>query len=300
MIILRIKVRCLCAVLLGALLLSPPVFAENGEPEEYWIAVAHGVVEPSGGLMRLAAQREGLIAEVMVEVGDHVVAGQELARLSIKAAKVQVHIAEAEVKQARTQEALARLRAENAKAEETRLAPLGQADALPRRQIDESKRTAIQASIELDLAAQAVTLAERRLELQRQEIAAHIIHAPVDGVIVRRNARPGDGTSISTITEMFTLAPDGPRVLKAQLDEQFVGQVHPGQQAEVLYERDDGSRIIGTVSSVAPVFGSPAKEQSFSQGDNARTLEISIRLDGPQDQINRLVLGQRMISRIKR
>ncbi|ARJ69711.1 HlyD family efflux transporter periplasmic adaptor subunit [Paracoccus contaminans] len=125
--------------------------------------------------------------------------------------------------------------------------------------------------------------------------------APVDGVIVRRSARPGDGTSTSTVTEMFLLSPDGPRVLKAQLDEQFVGLVHPGQRAEIIRERDDGSRIAGTVSRVAPVFGSlAAAGQSAARGDEARTLEISVRLDGPRDQVDRLVLGQRLIARIAR
>lgn len=50
----------------------------------------------------------------------------------------------------------------------------------------------------------------------------------------------GDATTTSTVTEMFLLAPDGPRVLRAQLDEQFVGRVAPGRRAEAMPEHGDG------------------------------------------------------------
>ena len=293
--------------LLGIFFSPRPVRAQEmdepkiEQPTGQWIAVARGVVEPSGGLMRLAAQSEGLIEAVLVEEGDHVTAGQELARLNDKAAQVQLGIARAEVEQARTQLQLAQLRADNAAADRSRLAPLARADALPKRQIDEAKRNAVIAGVEVTIATQNVALAEERLKVQEAEVDARIVRAPVDGVIVRRTARPGDGTSTSTVTEMFLLSPDGPRVLKAQLDEQFVGLVHPGQKAEIIRERDDGSRIAGTVSRVAPVFGSLAQAgpgQSAARGDEARTLEITVRLDGPKDQIDRLVLGQRLIARI--
>lgn len=267
------------------------------------VALARGLVEPAGGLMRLAAQREGLIDAVMVEEGDHVDAGQELARLSDKAAQIQLAIVRAEVEQARMQAGLVRIRAQSAQEDRARLAPLGQADAVPRRQIDEAARNATLLDAELALADHSVGLAEQRLVLQEQEIDARILRAPVAGVIVRRSARPGDGTSTSTVTEMFLLAPDGPRILKAQLDEQFVGLVQPGQRAQVLRERDDGSRISGTVTRVAPVFGGLASAQpgtATGRGDEARTVEISIRLDGPAEQIDRLVLGQRMIARIEK
>ncbi|MFN3273374.1 MAG: efflux RND transporter periplasmic adaptor subunit [Paracoccus sp. (in: a-proteobacteria)] len=310
----RVFMLCLFAIFLLGTFFSPqpgrtqeadgvpgaPLAGQSQEAASQWVAVARGVVEPTGGLMRLAAQREGLIEAVMVNEGDHVTKGQELARLTDKAAQVQIGIATAELDQSRTQEVLARLRAEAAQAEADRIAPLARADALPRRQVDEATRAARIAAIELDIAGQAVLLAQERLKVQQADADAHIVRAPVDGVIVRSTARPGDGTSTSTVTEMFLLAPDGPLVLKAQLDEQFVGLVDPGQRAEILRERDDGSRLTGTVIRVAPVFGSlvAAQPGQAGRGDEARTLEISVRLDGPDDQIRQLVLGQRLIARI--
>lgn len=301
-----IKIPGLFAALLIGAVLSPPLQAQDGQEFPFeeesgaFIAVARGIVEPFGGLMRLAAQREGLIEAVMVEEGDRVTKGQELARLNDSAAQVQLTIAQTELDQSLLQERLSRLRAEAAQAEADRLVPLRAAGALPGRQIDEAVRTAEIAAIELQVAAQNIVLAQQRLSEQQAALDAHIVRAPADGIIVRRTARPGDGTSTSTVTEMFLLAPDGPLVLKAQLDEQFVGLVQVGQSAEILLERDDGTRLMGSVNRVAPVFGSLASAQpgQVAGGDAARTVEISILLEGPADQLARLVLGQRMIARI--
>lgn len=300
------RVLCLFVALMISALLPPALHAQDSPeppfPDESaaFIAVARGIVEPSGGLMRLAAQREGLIEAVMVEEGDRVTKGQELARLNDTAAQVQLTIAQTELDQSLLQQRLSRLRADAAQAEADRLAPLRAADAMPGRQIDEAIRNAEIAGIELEVAAQNVVLAQQKLSEQQAALDAHIVRAPVDGIILRRSARPGDGTSTSTVTEMFLLAPDGPLVLKAQLDEQFVGLVQVGQSAEILRERDDGSRLTGTVNRVAPVFGSLASAQpgQVAAGDAARTVEISILLEGPLDQLARLVLGQRLLARI--
>lgn len=300
----------LLGTLIGVALSLPPLQASAqmfGEEEAQsqdiqvdtgnWLAVARGTVDVEGGLMRLAAQREGLIAEVMAEEGDHVTKGQALARIDDSSPRLQLQIAEAEAVQAATQTALARMRKENAEAEATRLRPLAATDAVPRRQIEEAERAARLAALELRAAEQTEALARQRIGLQRQEVEARIVRAPVDGVILRRAARPGDATSTSTVTEMFLLAPDGPRILKAQLDEQFVGAVEPGQSAEILFERDNNTRFTGTVMRVAPVFGTPGSSNEKSN-DDARTVALTIRLDGPEEAVSRLVLGQRMIARI--
>ncbi|MDO5527931.1 MAG: HlyD family efflux transporter periplasmic adaptor subunit, partial [Paracoccus sp. (in: a-proteobacteria)] len=218
---------------------------------------------------------------------------------------LQLEMARAEADQAATQVELAALRAQQAEAEAARLAPLARADAIPQRQADEARNAARLAEIELRAARQSQDLALRRIEVNEQELDARTVRAPVSGVILRRTAREGDATTTATVTEMFLLAPDGPRVLHAQLDEQFVGLVAPGQSAEILRERDDGSRLRGTVQRVAGVFGSIASAGAGGTvaprgSDEARTVEIVIRLDGPQNEIDRLVLGQRLIARIEK
>ncbi|MDO5527932.1 MAG: biotin/lipoyl-binding protein, partial [Paracoccus sp. (in: a-proteobacteria)] len=101
--------RALLAAALACLTLLGPALAEDGWPEHdaqqegAWIAVARGTVDVAGGLMRLAAQREGLIVEVLASEGDHVSEGQILARIDDKSAALQLEMARAEADQAATQ-----------------------------------------------------------------------------------------------------------------------------------------------------------------------------------------------------
>ncbi|WP_281356638.1 HlyD family secretion protein [Parasulfitobacter algicola] len=261
-----------------------------------WLAVANGTVDVEGGLMRLAARREGLIAEVMVTEGIRVQANQPLARIDDTAARLQLGIARDELRQTELSSELASLRAEQAQAEAARLAPLADADAIPARQADEALRAADVAALEARSAVLAIELARQRVAQQEQEVEAHVIRAPIAGLILRSSARVGDGTSTSTITEMFLLAPDAPRVVRADLDEQFVGLVEPGQRAEILLERGSGESLAGEVLRVAAVFGTPGQ----TAGTDARTIQIVVRIDEDPGVTNRLILGQRMIVRVLR
>lgn len=266
---------------------ADPQLAELGP----WLAVARGTVDVDGGLMRLAAQREGLIAEVNVTEGDHVAAGQLLARLEDGAARLAVDTARLEVDQADAALAAATLRSRHAEAERARLRPLLKADAIPARQGDEAARTAELAAADQRSAEIALSLAKLRLDTATLELTAREIRAPVAGVILRVSARPGDGTSTSTVTEMFLLAPDGQRVMRGTLDEQFVGKVAPGQRARIVSERDAGRQLDGHVLRIAPVFGRPGQTQT-----DARTVDIVIALDGAD--ADRLILGERLVARI--
>lgn len=273
-----------------------PVSLSAQENQRPWIAVATGQVDIEGGVMRLAAQREGLIAEVLVTEGARVTEGQPLARIDDSTARLQLGIARDELRQAELQANLANLRAEQAQVEAARLVPLVQADAIPQRQSDEANWSSRTAALEASNAQISVDLAQRRLDLQEQEVEAHLIRAPRSGVILRSSARVGDGTSTSTVTEMFLLAPDADRVVRANLDEQFVGLVKTGQRVEIISERDRGAPLNGEVLRVAGVYGTP--DQAL--GSDARTIQIIVRIDASPEVSEALILGQRMIVRVLR
>ncbi|MDO5604315.1 MAG: HlyD family efflux transporter periplasmic adaptor subunit [Paracoccus sp. (in: a-proteobacteria)] len=279
------------AALCGPVRAADPLAEDGTGNLGPWLAVARGTVDVDGGLMRLATQREGLIAEVFVKEGDRVSAGQILARLDDGSSRVQQQIAEAEQRQARAQLNAAELRLRHARAEVDRLGPLLSADAVPARQGDEATRAAETAEADRLNAEIALDLAGLRLESAQLETEARLVKAPVDGVILRSSARPGDGASTSNITEMFLLAPDGARVMRGTLDEQFIGKVSAGQTAQIVTERDANRQLSGHVLRVAPVFGRPGQAQT-----EARSVEIVIALDDAD--AGRLILGERLIARI--
>ncbi|WP_208354512.1 HlyD family secretion protein [Pseudaestuariivita rosea] len=264
-------------------------------PEGPWLAVATGRVDIEGGVMRLAAQREGVIAEVFVTEGDRVEKGQPLARINDTTAQLQLQIAREQLLQSEIQAELAQLRASQALAESVRLSSLVAADAIPSRQADEARRASQQTDLEVRSAKIAVTLAERGVAQQEAEVEAHVIRAPRPGTILRSSARVGDGTSTTNVTEMFLLAPDAPRVVRANLDEQFVGLVEAGQKTEIISEQAVGETFAGEVHRVAGVYGTPGQP-----GNDARTVEIVVRIDAKPEVANDLILGQRMVVRVLR
>lgn len=255
-----------------------------------WVAAMRGTVDAAGGLLRLAAQREGLIAQVFVAEGATVEQGQLLARIDDTGARLHLRSAEMEADQARAQLAIAALRLRQAEDEVTRLSPAAAAGAIPRRQADEARRQRDIAAAERDLAEATLRLVESRVDAARVELDAREIRAPTAGVILRASARVGDATTTNTVTEMFLLAPDGPRVLRGMLDEQFLGRVSAGQRAVLFSERQAGVTLAGQVLRIAPVFGRPGDTQT-----ETRSVEVVLVIDG--DAAQGLILGERLVAR---
>lgn len=272
------------------------VLAQQAEPSGgQWVAALRGKVDVEGGIMRLAAQRDGLIEVVLVKEGDKVTQGQLLARINDLSAQLQLRAAELEVEQSQSQRLIASMKLDQAKAEQERLAIMAAADAVPRKEIDAAAQALNLAITEADQARIAVELSQNRLQIAQLEISAREIRAPVAGVILRSSARVGDATTTNTVTEMFLLTPDTDRVLKGMLDEQFVGKVAPGQSADLISERNAEIALQGKVLRIAPIFGTPGQQgQSDTQTSG---VEIVLSIDGAGAE--QLILGEALIARIK-
>lgn len=284
-------------VLIGlvlAVVLMPACLAAQEDP---WVAAFRGTVDVEGGLMRLAAQRDGLIAEVLVDEGDRVAAGQVLARIDDSAALLQLRVAELELEQARQEAEIAALKLGQAEAEIARLLTMAAADAIPRKLVADAKNARDVSRAELKQSNVSLALSESRLDIARLEITAREVRSPVAGVILRSSARVGDAATTSTVTEMFLLAPDGDRVLKGLLDEQFVGKVRPGQQAVLTSERSADVALTGQVLRIAPIFATPGPGQQGQGTNGPDGVEILVRID--DEAARNLILGQRLVARIK-
>jgi HlyD family secretion protein len=255
-----------------------------------WVAAMRGTVDVDGGLMRLAAEREGLIAEVLVAEGAVVAAGQLLARIDDAGGRLQLRTAEMEANVARAQLAAATLRLQHAEDEVARLAPAAEAGAIPRIRMDEARRLRDTAFAEVNIAEATLSLARSRVDAAALEVAAREVRAPVGGVILRASARVGDAATTNTVTEMFLLAPDGPRVLRGMLDEQFLGKVAVGQRAVLFSERMTGAELAGRVLRIAPVLGKPGETQT-----EARSVQIVLGIEG--EAARSLFLGERLVAR---
>lgn len=99
----------------------------------------------------------------------------------------------------------------------------------------------------------------RRLQARAQEAAledmkireAHmIIRAPVSGLVLERNVRPGEIASAAAATPMFRIVRDGLVELNAEVGEGEMARLHVGDPATVTLA--DGEVVEGTIRLIDP------------------------------------------------
>ncbi|MGO4610507.1 HlyD family efflux transporter periplasmic adaptor subunit, partial [Variovorax sp. 2RAF20] len=73
---------------------------------------------------------------------------------------------------------------------------------------------------------------------------------PLDGQIIQRQARPGNGVSTLNVTPLFLFAPDVGRIVRAELEEQYIPGIKTGGPAEIILEADPARRWRGKVLRV--------------------------------------------------
>lgn len=288
------------AALLAATLLTacdggppPPARLESqatDQPE--LVAAAKGRIDIEGGLVKLAAKRDGVVHEVLVEEGAQVKSGQVLLVLDDQQARLSAALVEAELVEARSALAPLQVKLEAADREVRRLTPLMTKKMVEQRELDRALDTAALLRSEIEAARATIGTAERRLEVAELEIEQHVVRAPGDGRIVRRTARPGDGVSILNVTPLFLFAPDRPRIVRAELEERYLTRVRPGQAALVTMEADDSQRFPATVLRLGLVVGQRTASDDPNERQDNRVVECVLAIDAPD-----LLIGQRVIVR---
>lgn len=258
-----------------------------------FLAVARGRVDIEGGLLRLSMPREGVVADIKVHEGDHVHKGQVLAMLDSKPAQLAVSAAQAEQQQAVALGKLLEVRLKAAKQRADRLVAAAAAGAGDGQSADDAREAAQQLQGELDSARANAAMAEQKLEGARYELAQRSLTAPVDAQIVERFIQPGAAVSPQT-GPAFVLLPEGARIVRAELNESFVGAVHEGMRAQVVDDSGSGApTLTARVQRVGTVFGPSALEEDPLIRANTRTVQCVLVFDQPPPASLRI--GQRVI-----
>jgi RND family efflux transporter MFP subunit len=258
-------------------------------------AVARGRVDIEGGLLRLAVPRDGVVAEIKVHEGDNVHKGQLLARLDTQPAQLAVDAAQAEQQQAQAQATLLQTRIKAAQQRAQRLASAAAAGAADGQSADDARQATDQLQGELENARAAATLAAQKLAAARYELTQRSLNAPVDGQIVSRTIQPGATVSTSS-GPAFVLLPDAPRIVRAELNESFVGVVHEGMQAEIIEDGGSGGTPLhARVLRIGAVFGASTLEEDPMVRSTTRSVECVLVFD--QAPPASLRIGQRVLVR---
>jgi len=206
----------------------------------------------------VSAKTTGKVTAVNVEEGMRVKAGQVVARLEDQTVRDQIDVAKAALSSARAsvEQAKARVKDAGLKLHRTRsLAARNMASAASRDQAQADYRVA-QAT--LDAARASVRQAEGKLALEHQALADTYIRAPFSGVVVSKDAQPGEIVSpISagggfTRTGICTIVDMGSLEVEVDVNEAYIQRVHEGQRAEAILNAYPGWHIPAHVINIVP------------------------------------------------
>ncbi|HEX5378664.1 MAG TPA: efflux RND transporter periplasmic adaptor subunit [Phenylobacterium sp.] len=203
---------------------------------------ADGVLLPREEVAILPEVSGFRVARVLADVGQFVRAGQPL--VEIDRALIQ-----SQLEQQRALAAQAAVQAEQAEAQAARVKDLDGQGVLSQEQIDQRRFQARAARA----TANAQAAGARDLETRARKLT---VTAPVSGLVLERNVRPGDLTATGS-APWFRIAQNGEIELQADLSEQDLGRIRSGQQANVTLT--NGASAEGVVRLVSPQLSSQTR-----------------------------------------
>lgn len=189
---------------------------------------ATGSVEPVQWA-RVGPALRGRLVAVLVEEGQRVAQGQVMARLDDREA--QARLVELEARAAFAQDDLNRTRQLLARDIATR--------AQAERAESEARAT------------------RSAFEAQQRRLDDYLIRAPAAGVVLRRDSEIGE--IVDTPAVLFQVGELRPLRVTAEVDEEDIARVQPGQRALIRAEAFPGRALPATVATITPMGNSSRK-----------------------------------------
>jgi macrolide-specific efflux system membrane fusion protein len=276
-------------LLIGACSKTPtPASTPTAVPISKFVAIARGRVDVQGGLVHVSSPRDGIVAELPGAVGDDVKVGDVLVVLDTKQAKMALDAARAELNAVNVQAASLRAKEPALKQRAARVGEAAAAGAATGQSADDAKQVLAELDADIAVSAANIETAKQKVRQAEYEVDARTLRAPAAGRVIARSTHIGDVVSPSS-GELVELLPDAPRIVRAELNEGFVGKVGVGMSAEIATEADPGKTLIAKVTRIGDVFGPSKLTESAQEATDTRDVECILEL--PNDDFK---VGQRV------
>lgn len=200
----------------------------------------------------------GKVVEVMIEEGVRVDEGQVLARLDSANVKTSLDLAEAQLNSARQGLAETSVRLRMADLDLKRIAGLASNRVASESDLDRARAEADSLRARLAQQEAEIAVAERQVALWKQQMDDTEIRAPFAGIVVSKNAQPGEmispisagggftRTGICTIVDMTSLE------IEIDVSESYINRVQPGQHVQAVLDAYPDWKIPCKVKAIIP------------------------------------------------
>jgi len=259
------------AVLLGAAI-AAWVFWLQPEPsfEVRTIIVRESVGQQAGTVLNasgyVTARRQatvsskftGKVTDILIEEGMQVEEGQVLARLDDSNIRASFALAEAQLVSARRNLKETEALLNEARLNLDRTLRLVKKGLASESELDHSRALAESLAAQLERKQADVVVADRQLDIYRQQLEDTVIRAPFAGVIVAKNAQPGEmispvsagggftRTGIGTIVDMSSLE------IEIDVNEAYINRVEAGQAVVATLDAYSDWKIPCHVIAIIP------------------------------------------------
>ena len=206
----------------------------------------------------VSAKVTGKIAAVLIEEGMTVDEGQLLAQLEDQTLRPQLDLAETQLEARRADLAEVVVRRAEAERELRRLERLGIENLSSERDVDRAQSEVSALAARFAALERSVDVAEATVRVSAQAIADLEVRAPFAGVIVSKDAQPGEMVSpISagggfTRTGIATLVDMDSREIEVDVNESFINRVRAGQKTEAVLDAYPDWVIPSHVINIVP------------------------------------------------
>ncbi len=226
-------------------------------------AAASSVLDASGYVVArrqatVSSKVTGKVVEVFIEEGMRVEKDQVVARLDDTTQQAQLSLAKAQAESSRAtlDEIAAQLRI--AKLERDRLRDLAERKLTSTASVDAAEATFDQLAARLETGRDNVIVAERNVALAEDALSNMTIKAPFAGMVVTKNAQPGEMISpVSagggfTRTGICTIIDTDSLEIEVDVNEAYIQRVKPGQAVSATLDAYSDWRIPAEVIAIIP------------------------------------------------
>ncbi|MGI9237858.1 MAG: efflux RND transporter periplasmic adaptor subunit [Woeseiaceae bacterium] len=227
------------------------------------VAAANSVLDASGYVVArrqatVSSKVTGKVVEVFVEEGMRVEKDQVVAKLDDTTQQAQLALTVAQVASSRAalDEIQAQLR--NARLERDRFRDLAERNLTSQSSVDAADATFDQLAARLETGRENVKVAERNVELARDALSNMTIKAPFAGMVVSKNAQPGEMISPNsagggfTRTGICTIIDTGSLEIEVDVNEAYIQRVTPDQPVSATLDAYSDWRIPAKVIAIVP------------------------------------------------
>ncbi len=201
---MRLPILWVCLALTGgALFAAAPVELVPVQHQDLKITTTQPISVEAFYTADMGARVSGYVAEVLVDIGSSVKAGQPLLKIDVpeRAARVQVLASEMAERAAAVAAAEANLKA--AASEQQRIRALADKGSVTEKAAVEAQHRLEQANAALQSAEASLGVGRARLTEAEQMLTYATIVAPFDGIVAARNVDPGDLVTADAVTNLL-------------------------------------------------------------------------------------------------